>query len=1001
MICRQCGNKLKNGADFCNKCGMPTFEQLGNFQAPADSSKQSKSLPHKKKKKHPIRTAVSLILVVALLAGTGYLAFIFEGGIFNNSLTDITDFNSEKDFISFPANFTDISITNSASAIESLNSVKNVLGFDDAKNIFVPLNDNKIDDVSYYRLAQKHKDIPVYGRNMVAIASRHGTAEGLIGNYVDVTGVNTLPVISESDAADKATSYMTTEHNCKTDSVQTVSQGLTIYTFDIGATLCWSISAYGWENDENYYSFNVLVNAIEGSILTAISNVLYNQQTERLKGQDGAEYDIPFVLEQQYGKVIKDKKRNIEIYSMGYKKFDIEKAYPVTVESNNKSAVDAMGNLISTYDFFDSVLERKQYNGNPDTVLPVYVNVHGLKNAYFNCVDGCISFDTASAGTFGEYSSKLDIVAHEFTHGVTNNTCRLLGSKPESHALNEAFSDIYGEIVEKYITGKTDWIHGAGGIGSRDMSKKRTYKNFNYKTGADEHANGEIINHAAYLIGNGIKTEDYSKEQTRFINSDHADRDGISKYAKLWYGVQLSLPPNATYYQCAVTTRKIATIMKNKKIITEAQLAGVVASFDKIGVDSVECVTPISPTATIKVVDEKGNPIPRYDLDIFALSNLNKPAYSKAISDPNGKYSLNLTAGQYVALITDMYGEYTSFQRVTFTVAQGGQKDLTVSFWYVPTVVTPGVPDAGIQPGASTPANDTTSSFSLVGDWKANDGGTVSFFADGTFAFEWIDQNTVEKGTYSHDSTTADTFRIEMKSTGNLKMMIDQGKARYRNYHLEIWKKSNDSISFVQVYGDYTAQNSDCQLPLTRQAAKPTNFSTVKTYDSKTISGLFNIEIEIKNYGKIFLELDSDTAPITVANFLNLIQSGFYNGLTFHRIMAGYWIQGGDPLGNGFGGSNQKITGEFIDNGIKNNISHKRGVISMAHRNDDFNSATSQFFIVHEDSIFLDGHQAGFGHVTSGMEIVDKICEKAHVIDDNGSVSPADRPIITSIKIVE
>ena len=165
-------------------------------------------------------------------------------------------------------------------------------------------------------------------------------------------------------------------------------------------------------------------------------------------------------------------------------------------------------------------------------------------------------------------------------------------------------------------------------------------------------------------------------------------------------------------------------------------------------------------------------------------------------------------------------------------------------------------------------------------------------------------------------------------------------------------------------------------------------------------TGKHHAEIVVKDYGTISLELDADVAPITVANFAKLANEGFYDGLTFHRIISGFMIQGGDPLGNGMGGSDQTIKGEFAVNGVKNSISHVRGTISMA-RSNSYNSASSQFFIVHEDSTFLDGQYAGFGKVTSGMEIVDKICEDVKVEDDNGTVLEENQPVIEKVTMVD
>ena len=165
-------------------------------------------------------------------------------------------------------------------------------------------------------------------------------------------------------------------------------------------------------------------------------------------------------------------------------------------------------------------------------------------------------------------------------------------------------------------------------------------------------------------------------------------------------------------------------------------------------------------------------------------------------------------------------------------------------------------------------------------------------------------------------------------------------------------------------------------------------------------AGKHHIEIQVKDYGTIKAELDGDTAPITVANFLKLAESGFYDGLTFHRIIDGFMIQGGDPKGNGTGGADKTIKGEFSKDGVENKLSHVRGTLSMA-RSQDMDSASSQFFIVQSDCTYLDGQYAAFGTVTEGMELVDKICKDTPVQDNNGTVSAADQPVIESIKVID
>ncbi len=164
--------------------------------------------------------------------------------------------------------------------------------------------------------------------------------------------------------------------------------------------------------------------------------------------------------------------------------------------------------------------------------------------------------------------------------------------------------------------------------------------------------------------------------------------------------------------------------------------------------------------------------------------------------------------------------------------------------------------------------------------------------------------------------------------------------------------------------------------------------------------GIHHAQIVVQDYGTIQVELDGDTAPITVENFMKLANEGFYDGLTFHRIIKGFMIQGGDPRKNGTGGSDEAIVGEFSSNGYENDISHVRGTLSMA-RTKAPNSASSQFFIVHEDSTYLDGDYAAFGRVTQGMEVVDTICEQVKPVDGNGTVTVDRQPTITSITILD
>lgn len=204
-------------------------------------------------------------------------------------------------------------------------------------------------------------------------------------------------------------------------------------------------------------------------------------------------------------------------------------------------------------------------------------------------------------------------------------------------------------------------------------------------------------------------------------------------------------------------------------------------------------------------------------------------------------------------------------------------------------------------------------------------------------------------------------------------------------------QKNEENSSFVTCRNFY--RSTFGRLRHKGESKKENSSQTDNSDDTK-------VQITVKEYGTIEVALDEEAAPLTVENFLKLTEEGFYDGLTFHRIIDGFMIQGGDPKGNGTGGSDETIKGEFSENGVENPLSHTRGAISMA-RSQDYDSASSQFFIVQEDSTYLDGQYAAFGYVTEGMDVVDKICEDVSVEDQNGTVLPENQPVIESIKVVK
>ena len=165
-------------------------------------------------------------------------------------------------------------------------------------------------------------------------------------------------------------------------------------------------------------------------------------------------------------------------------------------------------------------------------------------------------------------------------------------------------------------------------------------------------------------------------------------------------------------------------------------------------------------------------------------------------------------------------------------------------------------------------------------------------------------------------------------------------------------------------------------------------------------SGDIVAEFEIDGFGIIKAKLFPDIAPVGVQNFIQLAQDGYYTGKNIHRVISDFMLQGGSENGDGTGGSDETVVGEFAENGVENPISHVRGTVSMA-RSSDKNSASSQFFIVQTDSTYLDGQYAAFGHVTDGMDIVDAICKNTRTTDRNGTVAPENQPVITAVRVLD
>jgi Zn-dependent metalloprotease len=468
--------------------------------------------------------------------------------------------------------FTDDSITNASSALAAMDAYLD-LEFGEDIQLVRDWEDNS-GEMRFYHLAQHYEGIPVFGRSVTVIAMEDGSVVGASVGSVAVGAVSTSPRIDQQAAREAASAHLVAGYDCVETGINLTSVALSIYTINVKPTLCWQVEASGFA--EEFVARTVFVDASSGDIVASLDAIA------SFTGQDGEEYGELPTITRDGVQFLQDRERRINVHSLDWENNGYGGAaassWPTGSDrlatTDNRSAVDVMGNLIVVYDFYKNYLGREQYDGNKNTELNVYVHVRGDLNG--RSMGGLLWFTSPNSGV-EEYSKYLDFVAHEYTHSVTGATSGLLGD-PESSAINESLSDIFGEAIEKDRTGANDWRfdHDRYFSGGRDLE---------FSSDADEHKNCLVLDYIAMLIANGQDdVEDYTREETRFFESGANTGIGdLKAYSTFWYRVQCSLSSASTFQQVAINAVRIAEQMWGNGEITWAQFMGIRAAFDKKG----------------------------------------------------------------------------------------------------------------------------------------------------------------------------------------------------------------------------------------------------------------------------------------------------------------------------------------------------------------------------------------------------------------------------------
>lgn len=612
------------------------------------------------------------LLVFASLIG---LFSACDGNFIRNNQTekepDIP--KSTVKYVNLEGEFTQKKILDAAGAIEAVNDVKEEFGFDNAQDVLEPLNDNSLEGSNFFRSEQRYKGVPVFGRNIIVIADENGNAQGVCGNYTDVSKVDVVPTLSQEDAEKIAKQYLSDKYKVQKENIDLYSEGLSIYSLgEQEPSLVWFLSADS--KSDNPFFLDILVNAKTGEIVIEYDNVF---SAATATGQKGSKYSLS-VTEENGKNYLEDPTRKIRTMTYDFNVIDPDNAIyldfskfrRVTIDEDNKSAIDAAGNMAAVYDFYLNVLNRRQFDGM-NSELTVLVNLASKKNgangrnAHYYRRARLIAFSVSPNKSPIEFSTNLDVVAHEFTHGVTETTCGLIRDTMPS-AINEALSDIMGEMAEKYVTEKCDFsMHNI-----RDIKKKRTMKNFTNSEDA-LYENSLIISHSAYIMWNGKKLK---SNTAGFSKLGDGNRDAVKAFAKLWYGIQLRLTPDADFVACRTAAESSARSLLNAGIVRQEHVDRVSLAFAEVGIGE----------ALTKTVEKQKNvdtSIPVSEVTLPAEKTMTVgeiDVVEPEIFPPESGYSIRWTSSDTsVATITPadgiVFGQSKGRTTLTATVESGGK----------------------------------------------------------------------------------------------------------------------------------------------------------------------------------------------------------------------------------------------------------------------------------------------------------------------------------------
>ena len=579
--------------------------------------------------------------------------------------------DDNEQFKSLEGKFTDISINDESSAVEAAKYAAKQMGLNNAADELTSLNTSTVDGSTYYRLQEKYKGIPVYGRTMVVIADENGNAQGITSNATDIPGnLSLTPSVTQEQVNESIKKYIDSEINGDDATGLSVenlgTDKLAIYNLDDVKQyiLCYSLSI---ETDNSIY--NVIVNAENSNIILFNTAILNEQKEFSLEGQKKTQ---TFYAQNDNGvnemKYYTDTGTSITVLNPKTEhKYDWYRNNGEIVqwkdnEKADKSAVDAMSNIQKVYSYYLNKFGRDSFDGK-GLDINIFVNTEGYRNSEFEDVEyinnafywfspngSVMNFPKCYDSNNNEidsYSSEIDVVGHEFTHGVVAYTSKLSDTNNNKmpSAINEAVADIMGYCVEaRHNSDVIDWTSSVRtSIRENNKNSSSVYYFKDYNKNDDCHNSSTIVSYAAYLMNTGVNQ--------KYSNID------ISTLEKLWYRTIIMLPSNSTFSVVRSYVEKAAEIIH----CSDAQKECIKAAFDEVGIKSLsnDKTETYSSDSEVSVFDKNGTAYDNYTIKIIGKKSTGwlwfmTEDYNEEITVENANPKrLNLPEGKYTITVSD------------------------------------------------------------------------------------------------------------------------------------------------------------------------------------------------------------------------------------------------------------------------------------------------------------------------------------------------------------